>query len=180
MTGGTEPVHSGRKSDKTATQRSQFKVDCLLFTRTNFLYVKFPGESIAGGYIHRKNRYNARFAPILHIFLFFHGQIFCYKLESWMRSNKIKYSYVKKSGESIKIILIRRKNHYEPILPQISTNIWFLFNIALWFERRLSAANQKGVLLSKKVHESIKIILPRRKNHYEPVLPQISTNISFF
>ena len=49
-------MHSRRKSDKTATQRSQFKVDWLLFTRTNFLYVKFPGESIAHGYIHRKNR----------------------------------------------------------------------------------------------------------------------------
>ena len=144
-------MHSGRKSDKTATQRSQFKVDCLLFTRTNFLYVKFPGKSIAHGYIHRKNRYNARFAPILHIFLFFHWTIFCYKLDSWMRSNKIRFSYVKKSGESIEIFLVRRKNHYEPVLPQISTNIRFSSNIALGFERRLTAVNQKGAFLYKKV-----------------------------
>ena len=61
------------------------------------------------------------------------------------------YSYVKKSGEPIEIILIRRKIHYEPILPQISTNIRFSSNIALWFERRLSPANQKGVFLCKKV-----------------------------
>ena len=59
--------------------------------------------------------------------------------------------YVKKSKESIKIILLRRKNHYEPVLPQISTNIWFFFNIALLFERRLSAVNQNEAILCKKV-----------------------------
>ena len=71
----------------------------------------------------------------------------------WVQPIKMGCSFVEKFKESIKIILIRRKNHYEPVLPQISTNIRFSFNIALWFKRRLSAANQNGVLFCKKVQE---------------------------
>ena len=149
-----QPVHSGRKSDKTATQRSLIK-GRLIVVHQNQLFICKISWGIDCRWLHSPQKSLQRpFCPDSPHFFVLSWNKFCYKLECWMRSNKIRFSCVKKSGDSIEIILIRRKNHYEPVLPQISTNIrFFFFNIALWFERRLCAVNQKEVFLCKKVQE---------------------------
>ena len=113
-------------------------------------HVKKSKKSIKIILIHRKSIISPFYPKSWPIFDFF-PILLCDLRGAQVRSIKKGCSYVKKPKESIEIILLRRKNHYEPVLPQISTNIWFFSNFSLWFEKRLSAANENGAISCKKV-----------------------------